>query len=146
MILQKDNNSISYNEASKISTIALKSTILESNLQLGNQISRYVELAFSHPNANLLLNYSLSNILSNSDKKEALDNLELAVAVIGQRYISEFKTMTSLKLKDIVVNLDNLGLLNIMKYNKVLGCKKGAADSGIYNKYKDIASIISKRN
>ncbi|CAI8507938.1 unnamed protein product [Hanseniaspora opuntiae] len=145
LILQKDNNSISYNEASKISTIALKSTILESNLQLGNQISRYVELAFSHPNANLLLNYSLSNILSNSDKKEALDNLELAVAVIGQRYISEFKTMTSLKLKDIVVNLDNLGLLNIMKYNKVLGCKKGAADSGIYNKYKDITSIISKK-
>ncbi|KAL6935569.1 hypothetical protein ACO0R3_000620 [Hanseniaspora guilliermondii] len=145
LIVQKDNNNISLNEASKISTIALKSTILESNLQLGNRISRYVELVFSHPNANLLLNYSLNNILSNSDNKTALDNLELAVAVIGQRYISEFKAMTSLKLKDIVVNLDNLGLMNIMKYNKALGYETDASDSGIYNRYKDISGMISKK-
>ena len=143
--LINDQTAISYNEASKLSTIALKATMLESKVEMSNELCRAVEQTFAHPNTTLLLNYSLNKVLTNPNNTDALNNLDLARAVIGQRFISEFKTMTSLKMKDIVVNLDNVGLLNIMKYHSILGDEQSSSDSLLFKKHKEIANLMNKQ-
>ncbi|XBW38078.1 hypothetical protein QEN19_003665 [Hanseniaspora menglaensis] len=94
----------------KCLTFGLESTAIIDDVNKASKLIFETEKNYKFLNPELLLNYSLNKILyASNDFLSSDDYVKLGMTIISQRYISDIKTMTVLKVKDIINKLYVLG-------------------------------------
>ncbi|OBA25365.1 kinase-like protein [Hanseniaspora valbyensis NRRL Y-1626] len=110
------------NSEHKLLEYGLESTAIVNDSFAATKLIDETERNFKFLQPGLLLNYSLNKIMFNKDYNSNNDAnndfVKLGIATISQRYISNVKTMTILKVKDIINKLYLFGDASIcIDYN-----------------------------